>query len=205
MFSFMGQLCNSTPYSNAIKIWKAIRDRKQREWSPGKGLIHHEWVLRSLRQWAPASVTPSPAPLLFLIEVGKTMDFLSCRTRLEGIVNSLSQETEKVWVQRRSPEQEGEWDFYADHLSGGWEWQSWNGYVESKPNTKHRYKSSSVFCSQSGFCSQWLSVTLTPWPLRRDLGFSSSRIFSHYLSSSDVHKSTLRRKECSLIAFNPYK
>lgn len=120
MFSFMGQLCNSTPYSNAIKIWKAIQDRKQREWSPGKGLIHHEGVLRSLRQWAPASVTPSPATLLFLIEVGKTMDFLSCRThagktivkrclsRLEDIANSLSQETEKVWVQRSSPEREGE-------------------------------------------------------------------------------------------------
>lgn len=29
MFSFMGQLCNFAPYSNAIKIWKAIQERKR--------------------------------------------------------------------------------------------------------------------------------------------------------------------------------
>lgn len=59
------------------------------------------------------------------------MDFLSSRTHagktivkrcpsgLEGIAYSLSQETEKVWVQRRSPEREGEWDFHINHLPAG--------------------------------------------------------------------------------------
>lgn len=141
MFSFMGQLCNFTPYSNAIKIWKAIQERKQREWSLVKGLIHLQWVVRSLRQWMPGSACPFPS--------SKTI-VKQCLSRLEDIVNSLSQETEKVWVQRSSQEREGECDFYANHLPGGWAWQSWNVYMESKHNTKHRHKSSSTVSVISG-------------------------------------------------------